>query len=396
MQELQGIEEVEGDKERYISVKTDGEDLNEEVPEEKSPLSQKMNYCFPPSHVLSAASKAQSFTCLPNKLAKESQQNQTIASPPDKNPTERQRSKKKLRRVSTFHGSIQEPSSPPTSKEEEKKEEEKKKLSRGMVKMKKIDKGFRLSQRQLIKGENFTKVTEDLKKKNKISLTKTSFRFKMTRRNTEYFYKKQRSSKDKQYCLKNAKAPEDGILTISIVDNGCGMSDSDKEQLFKPFSQANKAVHSKFGGTGLGLWLCQKLLIAMKGTINCTSVLGKGTTFTISLPMKCKTNTNEDGVKSSQSQTMFSGSTVILYLKNIQDVASRLKNLGCNVVLCSSMDNLLDVIKVFIRKLIRIGKWKFGDKETSGCNRIKSSKSNSDLEQDRKSWPQTFPTNSLY
>ncbi len=79
-----------------------------------------------------------------------------------------------------------------------------------------------------------------------------------------------------------------GTLTIEVEDTGCGMSAAEKERLFQPFSQVNKAVHSKFGGTGLGLWLCSKLVAAMKGSISCTSVPNHGTTFKVSLPLKAR------------------------------------------------------------------------------------------------------------
>ena len=79
-----------------------------------------------------------------------------------------------------------------------------------------------------------------------------------------------------------------GVLSIEVADNGCGIPEKDQDNLFKPFSQANKAVHSKYGGTGLGLWLCHKLITSMEGTIKCKSVQGKGSTFHISIPMKYK------------------------------------------------------------------------------------------------------------
>ena len=79
-----------------------------------------------------------------------------------------------------------------------------------------------------------------------------------------------------------------GTLTIGITDTGCGMTNEETEKLFQPFVQANKSVHSKFGGTGLGLWLCHKLITAMKGKINCSSVLNNGTTFSLSLQLAAK------------------------------------------------------------------------------------------------------------
>ncbi len=99
-----------------------------------------------------------------------------------------------------------------------------------------------------------------------------------------------------RFCKRWTAAPEDGVLTLEVADTGCGIAEVDIPRLFQPFSQANKAVHGKFGGTGLGLWLCDKLIKAMKGTIGVTSVLNKGTTFTITLPAKAKQQPLENPV----------------------------------------------------------------------------------------------------
>eukprot|EP01022_Parablepharisma_sp_SALTPOND_P028598 TRINITY_DN71223_c0_g1_i1.p1 TRINITY_DN71223_c0_g1~~TRINITY_DN71223_c0_g1_i1.p1 ORF type:complete len:656 (-),score=51.21 TRINITY_DN71223_c0_g1_i1:2595-4562(-) len=89
---------------------------------------------------------------------------------------------------------------------------------------------------------------------------------------------------------KASNITQEGNLVITVSDTGCGMTKEEKARLFQPFSQTNKGVYTKFGGTGLGLWLCHKLITAMKGTISCDSIKDKGTTFTISLPVKYKAN----------------------------------------------------------------------------------------------------------
>jgi hypothetical protein len=90
------------------------------------------------------------------------------------------------------------------------------------------------------------------------------------------------------FCKYLLEQPNEGILEIDVSDDGCGISAEDKTKLFKPFSQANKGVHSKYGGTGLGLWLSQKLVTAMKGSLLCDSEVGKGTTFRVIVPTKCR------------------------------------------------------------------------------------------------------------
>ncbi|HWJ77932.1 MAG TPA: HAMP domain-containing sensor histidine kinase [Niallia sp.] len=75
-------------------------------------------------------------------------------------------------------------------------------------------------------------------------------------------------------------------INIFITDNGCGMKDEQLKTLFSPFKTTKK------NGTGMGLYLCKKILESMGGTIQVESKTGKGTTFTLTMP---KTTNQLDG-----------------------------------------------------------------------------------------------------
>lgn len=68
-------------------------------------------------------------------------------------------------------------------------------------------------------------------------------------------------------------------LRISVTDTGIGISDEQKKELFNAFNQTSPNITRKFGGTGLGLVICKKLVEQMHGTIELESDVGKGTTF---------------------------------------------------------------------------------------------------------------------
>jgi signal transduction histidine kinase len=70
-------------------------------------------------------------------------------------------------------------------------------------------------------------------------------------------------------------------IEIQVLDTGIGIAQSDIGRLFKNFGQANSATSSKYGGTGLGLALSQKLCGLLGGGISATSELGRGSCFTI-------------------------------------------------------------------------------------------------------------------
>jgi signal transduction histidine kinase len=73
-------------------------------------------------------------------------------------------------------------------------------------------------------------------------------------------------------------------LEIQVQDTGIGIAKSDLSKLFQDFGQATPSTSSKYGGTGLGLALSQKLCAMMGGGISVESEVGRGSRFTIRVP----------------------------------------------------------------------------------------------------------------
>jgi len=70
-------------------------------------------------------------------------------------------------------------------------------------------------------------------------------------------------------------------IEIQVQDTGIGIAEADVGRLFQNFGQANRSTSSKYGGTGLGLALSQKLCALMGGGISVKSEVGQGSSFTI-------------------------------------------------------------------------------------------------------------------
>lgn len=75
-------------------------------------------------------------------------------------------------------------------------------------------------------------------------------------------------------------------IKISVTDTGVGLSRAQQHSIFKAFSQADASTARNYGGTGLGLTICKKLIEQMGGVIGFDSELGKGSTFWFTLPIE--------------------------------------------------------------------------------------------------------------
>lgn len=83
---------------------------------------------------------------------------------------------------------------------------------------------------------------------------------------------------------------------IQISDTGIGIDSKNISLLFNAFSQADASTARKFGGSGLGLTICKRLIDMMEGEINVLSELSKGSSFTIYLPIQSSSNTEFDSI----------------------------------------------------------------------------------------------------
>jgi PAS domain S-box-containing protein len=74
-------------------------------------------------------------------------------------------------------------------------------------------------------------------------------------------------------------------IAIAVEDTGPGIAPDKHAQVFEPFVQADESTTRRFGGTGLGLAICRQLVTLMGGRIVLDSSLGRGSCFTVELPL---------------------------------------------------------------------------------------------------------------
>lgn len=82
------------------------------------------------------------------------------------------------------------------------------------------------------------------------------------------------------------ESDKDYMLCVSVTDTGIGISSDDQTRLFNAFNQADTSITRRYGGTGLGLVICKKLVEAMQGRIVLNSELNKGSTFSVYIKLE--------------------------------------------------------------------------------------------------------------
>lgn len=73
-------------------------------------------------------------------------------------------------------------------------------------------------------------------------------------------------------------------IRFEVIDTGCGIAEQNYEKIFESFEQENANINYTYGGTGLGLSIVKHFTELMGGSVQVTSIVGTGSTFTVELP----------------------------------------------------------------------------------------------------------------
>ena len=134
-----------------------------------------------------------------------------------------------------------------------------------------------------------------------------------------------------------AEAPENGKnVRIVVSDNGIGISEAFMPHLYEPFAQECDSRLKSSGGTGLGLYIVRRIVTLMDGTITVRSAKGKGTEFTVCLPVRIEKRLGGEAPESEPAFD-FSGKKILLIEDNFvnTEIASTILNSRGITVVCA-------------------------------------------------------------
>lgn len=153
---------------------------------------------------------------------------------------------------------------------------------------------------------------------------------------------------------------ENRKLVISVIDTGKGMAVTDKERIFQEFTRLPSAQGKE--GFGLGLSIVRMLVQLLEGSIEVDSVLGKGSTFTVRIPIypvrKSCAEKDEAAVLHKTLQEMTAEKTDVVSASPCRKIllidddriqltltSSMLMHGGMTAVICMQVDELLDALR---------------------------------------------------
>lgn len=143
------------------------------------------------------------------------------------------------------------------------------------------------------------------------------------------------------FTISQEKTGDKNLTVFKVADTGCGMSEEFTKHIFDHFSQENNKLADETRGTGLGMAISSSLVAQMGGVIEVDSELGKGSVFTVKLPLEyCdKAEFEEQNNNVIEKTDIVSGLNILVAEDNelnAEIIQSSLEQYGNSVVICEN------------------------------------------------------------
>lgn len=157
----------------------------------------------------------------------------------------------------------------------------------------------------------------------------------------------------------SGKMKSDDVMNvvIQVIDTGIGIPYNKLGTIFEKFTQADTSTTRKYGGSGLGLSICNALVNLMKGDIKVTSEINKGSVFTVNLPLEISVqkSINENKVIEVEHKQIKNAPCVLLvedYKPNILVATTLIEGLGYQCEVANDGYQAVEKFKSFKYPLI--------------------------------------------
>ncbi|WP_427450540.1 ATP-binding protein [Litorimonas sp. WD9-15] len=136
-------------------------------------------------------------------------------------------------------------------------------------------------------------------------------------------------------------------LVLAVKDNGIGMNEAQLNGLFEAFTQADKSISGKFGGTGLGMNITKQIIELMGGNVSAKSTSGEGTVVAMTLPIQEERRV-EDRRESTQTLVSDMLDSAVPPKSGYENLRVLVvdDNATNHMVVCSLLDTLVASIEV--------------------------------------------------
>ncbi len=145
----------------------------------------------------------------------------------------------------------------------------------------------------------------------------------------------------------NNLSDDDVDLFVSVKDSGIGIAETSLEKIFDSFEQAEVNTTRHYGGTGLGLTLCKKLIKMMGGDIHVKSKLGEGSDFYFNVKMKQVSDKGSVVPRRRTTDYSFNASVLVVEDNEVNQMVATgmLNNIGCKITIAENGQAGLDAIQ---------------------------------------------------
>ncbi len=139
---------------------------------------------------------------------------------------------------------------------------------------------------------------------------------------------------------------ETSLIRFEVTDTGIGIPQETQTQLFQPFSQADSSTTRQYGGTGLGLVICKKLVEQMGGEVGLESQPGNGSTFWFTVPLTCQPLPSSPSTKIPQADLRGRRLLCVDNTKaNLELMSCYGKDWGMECITCSTSVEALQILQ---------------------------------------------------